>query len=187
MTAQALSRLLTAEEFLHMPENRGAELVDGTIVEKQMANESSWLGGEILILIGLYIRDRKLGRVFGPENGLKIWAAHPDRVRKPDVTFIRSGKLPGNRPVRGWQTTVPDLVVEVVSPSDEAEDLERKLSEYREAGVPLIWVVYPGTRSAQVLTQKSRLDVGANGDLDGGNVLPGFSLSLEELFKGLEG
>ncbi len=187
MTAPAPTRLITAEEFLHMPENRGAELVDGRIVEKYMGNESSWLGSEILILIGVYVRERMLGRVFGSDNGVAIWPSRPGKVRKPDVTFVARGKMPGDVPVKGWQTVVPDLVVEVVSPGDEAEDLETKLTDYREAGVPLIWVVFPGTRSAQVLTQTQRLDVRSDGALDGGEVLPGFSLSLGELFKGLEG
>lgn len=170
-----------------MPENRGAELLDGRIVEKHMGNESSWLGGEILILIGIYLRQHKLGLVFGSDNGIAIWPSNPTKVRKPDVTFVAKGKLPGDAPVKGWQTVVPDLVVEVVSPGDEAEDLEKKLTDYRQAGVPLIWVVYPGTRSAQVLTQDERRDVRVDGSLDGEDVLPGFSLSLAELFKGLEG
>lgn len=182
MTAPAPTRLITAEEFLHMPENRGAELVDGVIVEKHMGNESSWLGSEILILIGLFVRTGRLGRVFGPDNGVRIWPGRPNHVLKPDVTFVRSRRTP----VKGWQTVVPDLVVEVVSPSDEAEELERKLADYREAGVALIWVVYPGTQSAHVLTPGQRIEIPRTGSLDGGEVLPGFSLSLPDLFAGLE-
>ena len=183
MTAPAPSRIITADEFLRMPENRGAELVDGRIVEKNMGNESSWLGSEILIRIGVFVRERMLGRVYGSENGLRIWADRPNHVRKPDVTFVRNA----GRPVKGWQSVVPDLVVEVVSPNDEAEELEQKLGEYRAAGIPLIWVVFPGTQTAQVLTLQSRTDVGSDGSLDGGDILPGFSLRLAELFAGLEG
>jgi Uma2 family endonuclease len=138
MTAPAPSRLITADEFLHMPENRGAELVDGRIVEKHMGNESSSVAVEIIFRIRLFLESHRIGRLFESENGLRIWPTHPNRVRKPDVTFVRSL----SRPVKGWQTVVPDLVVEVVSPNDEAEDLEKKLQEYREAGIALIWVIY---------------------------------------------
>lgn len=182
MTAPAPARIVTAEEFLHMPENRGAELVDGAIVEKHMGNESSWLGLEIGYLIRAFLQVHKLGRVFGSDNGLRIWPGRPNHVLKPDVTFVRNRR----RPVKGWQTVVPDLVVEVVSPNDEAEELERKLADYREAGIALIWVVYPGTQSAHVLTPGQRIEVPRTGSLDGGEVLPGFSLSLPDLFAGLE-
>ena len=169
-----------------MPESEGAELLDGVIVEKNVGNESSWLGTEIASLISAFIRGKRLGRVFGAENGIRIWPGRPNHIRKPDVTFVRQGKLPGNRPVKGWQEVVPDLVVEVVSPNDNAEDLERKLVDYREGGIPLIWVIFPGTRSAQVLTQTARLDVHPSGVLEGGEALPGFSLALQELFSGLD-
>lgn len=170
-----------------MPENEGAELVDGCIVEKSMGNESDWLGSEILIRIGIYLREHPFGRVFGAENGIQIWPERPNHVRKPDVSFIRNGKLPGNRPVKGWQREVPDLVVEVVSPNDEVDPFEQKLQDYREAGVPLIWVILPGSQRAQVLTPTTRTDVPADGVLDGGEVLPGFTLSLKGLFEALEG
>ncbi len=183
MTAPAPSRLITAEEFLYMPESDGAELLDGRIVEKCMGNESAWLGGRIFGLIMFYIEGKRLGRIFGPEAGLRVWPDHPNRVRKPDVTFFRGRR----RPPAGWEEhAVPDLVVEVVSPNDRADDLEEKLAEYRDAGIPLIWVIYPGTQSAHVLTQNARMEVRSAGVLDGGDILPGFSLSLAELFAGLE-
>ena len=183
MTAPAPSRPITAEEFLYMPESDGAELLDGRIVEKSTGNESAWLGGRIFGLIMFYIEGKGLGRIFGPEAGLRVWRDHPNRVRKPDVMFFRSRR----RPPVGWEEQiVPDLVVEVVSPNDKADDLEEKLAQFREAGIPLIWVIYPGTRSAHILTQSARIEVRSSGVLDGGDILPGFSLSLAELFAGLD-
>lgn len=186
MTASPSTRLITADEFLRMPENRGAELVDGLIAEKSMGSESSWIGAELLVRIANFIRGKRLGRVFGAENGVAIWPDRPNHVRKPDVSFVRHGRLPGERVPRGWQAVVPDLVVEVVSPNDEVDDFERKLADYREAGVPLIWVIYPGTRAAQVLTPTRRFDVFPDGSLDGADVLPGFTCPLKELFAGLD-
>jgi Uma2 family endonuclease len=182
MTTPAPTRPITAEEFLHMPESDGAELLDGVIVEKNGGNESSILGIEIAARIWTFIRGKKLGRVAGSDNGLRIWPNRPRHVRKPDVTFVRSTA----KPVPGWLETVPHFVVEVVSPNDLASDLERKLADYREAGIPMIWVIYPETRSAQVLTPTARLDVHPNGTLEAGEVLPGFTLSLEDLFRSLD-
>ena len=82
---------------------------------------------------------------------------------------------------------MPDLVAEVVSPRDLAEDLEQKLAEYREAGIPLIWVIYPSTRTAHILrTGRQRSELGPAGVLDGEDILPGFSLPLADLFPPVE-
>jgi Uma2 family endonuclease len=187
MTTPAPARPITAEEFLHMPESEGAELVDGRIVEVPMGSLSSWIGGELLFLVRAFIAGRNLGLVFPQETGLAIWPDEPSRVRKPDMTFVRSGRLPGGRVPHGWLTVVPDLVVEVVSPNDRVEDLETKLAEYREAGIPLIWVIFPGTRSAHVLGANVALrEVGVDGSLDGGEVLPGFTCKLADLFAAAE-
>jgi Uma2 family endonuclease len=186
MTTPAPARPITAEEFLHMPESDGAELLDGVIVEKNVGFESSWLESEILALLTAFLRGKRLGRALGPQAGYRLWPARPNHLRKPDVSFVSSAALgPGPLP-KGWSQIRPDLVVEVVSPNDEADELERKLADYREAGIPLIWVIYPGTRAAQVLTPTTRFDVFPSGTLDGGDVLPGFALSLEELFRGLD-
>jgi Uma2 family endonuclease len=183
MTAPLTTQPITAEEFLHMPENEGAELVDGRIVEVPMGSMSSWLGGELLFLVRLFLATHDLGWVFPQETGMAIWPAHPRHVRKPDLAFVAKGRLPGGRPEEGWLSVVPDLVVEVVSPGDEAEDLDLKLEEYREAGIPLIWVIFPGTKRAHVLGANRALrEVGPDGVLDGEDVLPGFRVALADLF-----
>ncbi len=187
MTTPAPARLFTAEDFLHMPESEGAELVDGRIVEVPMGSMSSWIGGELLFLIRTFIAGQNLGWVFPQETGLAIWPAHRNRVRKPDLTFVRAGRLPGGRLPQGWLTVLPDLVVEIVSPKDRVEDLDVKLAEYREAGIPLIWVIHPATQSAHVLgAHQPLVEIGSGGVLDGGEVLPGFTCNLAELFAAAE-
>ncbi|MGE0599276.1 MAG: Uma2 family endonuclease [Dehalococcoidia bacterium] len=187
MTATPSAELITAEEFLHMPENEGAELVDGRIVEVPMGSMSSWLGGYLFARVLSFALENRLGWVFPQETGMTIWPNRPRHVRKPDLAFVRRGKLPGGQPQHGWLTAIPDLVVEVVSPGDEAEDLEQKLDEYREAGIPLIWVIYPVTRRAQVLgAGRPRIELEPDGILDGQDVLPGFTCSLKELFASAE-
>ena len=187
MTAAATEHLITADEFLHMKEQEGAELVDGRIVEVPMGGMSSWLGGELLFLIRSYLASNPMGWVFPQETGIAIWPDRPRHVRKPDLAFVRRGRLPGGQPQHGWTTVVPDLAVEVISPGDEAEDLEQKLREYREAGIPLIWVIYPISRSAHILgANRPRVELGPDGVLDGEDILPGFKLPLSELFAAAE-
>lgn len=182
MSTIVAERLITAEEFLCMEENKGAELVDGRIEEKQMGAESALIGNDLLFEMKLVANRDKLGTVGGMEFGIQCWPDHPNRVRKPDVLFIRRERLPG-RPPRGWLTIAPDLVAEVVSPNDTVEKLERKLREYKEAGIPLIWVIYPDAGTADVLgANLPRTQLGRDGVLDGGDILPGFTLKLADLF-----
>ena len=183
MAATPSTELITAEEFLHMPENEGAELVDGRIVEVPMGSMSSWLGGELLFLVRLFLSSHDIGWVFPQETGMAIWQNRPRHVRKPDLAFVRAGRLPGGKPEEGWLSVRPDLVVEVVSPGDTVQELEEKLEDYREAGIPLIWVIHPSLRRAHVLRPgQARVEVGPDGVLDGEDVLPGFTCSLADLF-----
>lgn len=170
-----------------MPENEGAELVDGQIAEARGDSLSSWIGGELFARVFEFVEAASPGWVFPQGTGMTIWPERPGHVRKPDLVFVRKGKLPGGRPPAGWLTVVPDLLVEVVSPGDEIEAFETKLDEYRAAGIPLIWVIYPGTRRAHVLgTSRPRTEIAPDGALDGEDVLPGFSCRLAELFSAFE-
>jgi Uma2 family endonuclease len=145
--------------------------------------DEPWLGGELLFLVRLYLSKQDLGWVFPQETGMAIWPNRPRHVRKPDLAFVRRGRLPEGRPGEGWLSVAPDLVVEVVSPGDTVEELEEKLDEYREAGIPLIWVIYPSLEKAHVLRAgRERTELTAEESLDGEDVLPGFRASLAELF-----
>ena len=108
-----------------------------------------------------------------------------DRNRKPDVAFVSYGRWAKNRP---WPTTnawvvLPDLCVEVVSPTDHADEIETKINEYFDAGVSLVWIVYPRQERLYVYDSPAQVRRLTRTDtLDGGIVLPGFQLSLAELF-----
>lgn len=107
-------------------------------------------------------------------------------MRKPDVFFVRGGRLPEGVPA-GWVTVAPDLAVEVVSPGDLAESLEEKLEECLQAGVPVVWVIYPATRTAHVVRPGEPRLVLHDGDaLTAPGVLPSFSVALRELFVVLD-
>lgn len=174
---------LDPDDLLTMPDGDRYELVNGIPKERGMgakANEIGFLLGSILIG---FIRPRKLGHVYGYETGFVCFPGKPKSVRFPDVSFVRTDRLPDGRSPDGYFKIRPDLVVEVLSPNDLAEDVEEKLADYREAGVPLVWVVSP--RAKTVLVR--RLDGSANllletGELSGEDVVPGFTCGIADLF-----
>jgi Uma2 family endonuclease len=176
------TRRYTPEELLCMPDGKNFELVDGRLVERNMGAESSWVGGQLHLQLGLFCREHDLGTVWPADNGYQCFPHNPSRVRRPDVSFVKRGRLPGDVPPRGWIRIPPDLAVEVVSSGDTAEGLEEKLRDYRKAGVPLVWVIYPELRVAKVFRRD-----GPSGELEeedvlsGEDVIPGFHCPLREI------
>lgn len=162
-------------------ENRPCELVDGTLVEKPMGYEESEIAATIIILLGSFVRRHKLGIVTGPDGTIRLF---PGLVRIPDVAFASWDCFPGRkRPRAPIPHLAPDLVVEVLSKSNTKGEMSRKLREYFEAGVRLVWMVEPKKRSVRVHTAVDQSVLFAEGQsLDGGAVLPGFVLSVNELF-----
>jgi len=109
-----------------------------------------------------------------------------DRNRRPDVAFVSYKRWPNDRPRQTeddvWDV-VPDLMVEVVSPSDKAEELQTKIREYFEAGAQQVWVIYPRERLAYIHQSRVKIDVITDHEnLTGGDVLPGFQFPLARLF-----
>jgi Uma2 family endonuclease len=114
----------------------------------------------------------------------------PGRNRRPDIAFVSAERWPIERPIPlrkdAWDV-VPDLAVEVVSPTDIAEDLLGKAKEYFQAGARLVWVVYPIQRCIHVYEAWNRIRVVTEADeVDGGEVLPGFRRTLDRLFGPVE-
>jgi Uma2 family endonuclease len=185
-TAVAAKARYTPEELLEMPDGKNYELVAGQLVERNMGAESSWVGGELFVRLWQHCEKHKLGRLFPADNGYQCFPYDPGLVRKPDVSFIRHGRLPGDELPKGWVKIPPDLAVEVVSPGDLAYKLDEKLSDYQEVGVPLVWVIYPGSRTVIVYRgdgSASRLS--EKDELSGEEVVPGFRCPVRELFPPL--
>jgi Uma2 family endonuclease len=108
---------------------------------------------------------------------------NPSQVRRPDVSFIRNGRLPGNVMPQGWIKIPPDLAVEVISPNDLVRELEDKLDDYRSVKIPLIWVIHPERRTAWIYrADGSYSHLHENDELSGEDVIPGFRCSLSEIF-----
>ena len=173
----------TVEDVIRMDdhEDRLCELVDGTLVEKAMGYEESDVAGLILTALNIFIRPRKLGIVTGEAGPFELLGG---LVRYPDVAFTSWDRLPSRkRPKAPVPHLAPDLAVEVLSKSNTPAEIKRKLGEYFRAGVRLVWVVDPKKRTIRVHTSAARSVLLKEGQsLDGGDVLPGFVLSLEEIF-----
>lgn len=188
LTEASPTKTYTPDELANMPGGESFELVDGRLVERKMGNESSLIGGRIYGILFVFLSTHRLGKLFPADAGFQCFADDRDRVRKPDVSFVRAGRLPGDRPSKGFDRIAPDLVVEVVSPGDSAEAVQEKVQEYLGASVRLVWVVYPSTRTVRVHRPRSAA-VGSNPDLSEGDtitgedVLPGFTCPIREFFE----
>jgi Uma2 family endonuclease len=109
-------------------------------------------------------------------------------VRIPDIAYISWSRLPGGRvPQTPIPRLAPDLAIEVLSRTNTAAEMRRKRGEYFEAGVVLVWMVDPGKRRVTVFTSpEDSVTYGSSEILDGGNVLPGFALAVDDIFAELD-
>jgi len=165
--------------------NRICELIDGTLVEKAMASRESMLAAELIYSIRGYLDTRKFGAVLAPDGLLKIL---PEQIRAPDVSFIRWERFSGGQlPEAAIFAVVPDLAVEILSEGNSEDEMDRKLRDYFQAGVRLVWYIEPKSRTARAYTAvQDWTEVGPNDSLQGGEVLPGFELPLAQLFACLD-
>src|SRR5580704_11916192 len=123
----------------------GFESLDGRLVELPTSEKAAWIGGELFALIWVFLRANPLGRVYPQNTAFRCFPNRPRHVRKPDVAFVRAERVISDLSDQDIRIH-PDLVVEVVSPTETVQDLNAKIGDYRSVGVPLIWVVDPNAR-----------------------------------------
>ena len=174
--------LLTADELQHVyvPDKR-VELVRGLLVVRELPGmRHARVAMDLALALGAHVRAAALGRVYA-EAGFKL-ASNPDTVRGPDVAFIRRDRIPDPEPT-GFAHFAPDLVVEVISPGDRAGEVLAKVADWLSAGTRLVWVLDPARRVARVYRADGTEQIlTADESLDGGDVVPGFSCPLREIF-----
>jgi Uma2 family endonuclease len=180
----APSQPITADDLLEMPDGDQFELVDGELVETPMSLEASWIAGRILQSLNNHLDQHRLGIAIGEGATYRCFPDDPEMVRKPDASFIRSGRLPQDQFEHGHCRIAPDLAVEVVSPNDLHTDLARKLQDYFSAGIPLVWVVEPELRLMTIYEQGGRSirQVREGEELTAEELLPGFRVPVATLF-----
>jgi Uma2 family endonuclease len=177
------TKLYTIDDLLAMPDDAWYELIEGELVEvAPSAGKSSVIAANITTSISNFVRVHKSGYVSGELGGF-VLRTDPDTVVAPDVGFILRSRYPDGLPDRGYFDVIPDLAVEVISPTDEPSDMRRKQRLYEQAGVPLVWWVDPRTRSVTVRRVGAEPVTLTQGDeLDGEDILPGFRLAVFEIF-----
>jgi Uma2 family endonuclease len=176
--------LMSADELLALPdENRRRELVGGIPVSEPPASfRHGDVAAEVFARLVKFVGRKKLGKVVSTETGFLL-ARDPDTVRAPDVAFVSRNRLRRAGAFRGFFPGPPDLAVEILSPSERPHHAHAKISDYLAAGSSLVWVIDPAGRRVTVyrtLLEPAILDETAT--LDGGDVLPGFSVRVEQLF-----
>ena len=181
--ARLRTRLITGEELFARGDIGPCELIDGRIVRMNPTGRShAFVESNLSSALTLFVRQRKLGQVLVGEVGI-FTRLHPDRVRAADIAFVSNERLSCTTS-GGYLKVAPELVVEVISPTDRWQDMRQKLEEYFGIGVHRVWIAEPDNRTVLVyrsITDMSRL--GEGDILAGDGVLEGFSLPINELFE----
>lgn len=177
--------LLTGEDFWHLGEERieHAELVAGRIIKGMpTGHEHGDIEAVIAALLVMFVRQAKLGKVMSGEVGLYT-QRNPDTVRAADVLFISNGRY-AMVTSGSFLDVAPELIIEILSPDDAWRTVDKKLREYFAIGVVLVWIVNPESRT--ITAYRSMTDVREFGESDmltGDEVLPGFTIRVDELFS----
>ncbi|HOM50215.1 MAG TPA: Uma2 family endonuclease [Phycisphaerae bacterium] len=176
--------LMTAAEFERIADQLGpCELVRGEVVKLSPgAGPHSSVSGKIVAILGAWALQSKAGRVWTNETGLLV-EQQPDTVRAVDALYYSYQRLARGTYPRGFQTTPPELAIEVVGRGRGWTDLLRKTSEYLAMGVDRVWIVDPASRAVHVFRPDSEPVIMAGQDvLTDEMILPGFSCSIVEFF-----
>jgi Uma2 family endonuclease len=173
----------TEEDVLkvHKRTQRLYELVDGVLVEKIMGFRESGLAVELIVHLGTFVRQHDLGMVVGEAGAMRLL---PGLIRIPDVSFVSWRHVPSRKyPQEPIPGLAPDLAVEVLSEGNTPEEMKRKLKDYFLSGVLLVWYVDPDARTVAVYTAPDQVRVVTEEEtLDGGEVLPGLTIPLQQVF-----
>ncbi|MGH9279869.1 MAG: Uma2 family endonuclease [Acidimicrobiales bacterium] len=175
----------TAEELAELSDDGSRfELIEGVLQEMPPAGfDHGLISATVASHLDRFVREHALGRVVGAETGFVV-ARDPDTVLAPDAAFIRADRIPPPGQRHGFAALAPDLVVEVVSPTDRAAAVADKALRWIEAGTCVVWVLYPDRRLvAEHLPDGTVHLRQADDALDGGDVLPGFRVVTRELFE----
>ena len=173
----------TRDEFLRLPDSVAYELIDGHLAERNVSETSSLVGARIIRLLGNAAEVTGEAYVYGSDLTYDCFPNEGDRMRRADVSLIRKNRLeafsdPGYMPIAA------DLVVEVLSPNDEAYDVNKKVEAYLAADFGLVWVVDPETKIVFIHRADGSIAKLQEADeINGETALPSFRCKVAEFFK----
>jgi Uma2 family endonuclease len=190
MTVQSVSKPdtppveapITGETFFKMGNLGPAELVKGAIKKMTPPGyEYSIIENNIGSLLRNFVREQNLGFVMSGETGI-FTNRNPDTIRGMDVAF-RSHERMAQVKSKSYLDVAPELVVEIMSPSDRWSETNDKLAEYFAIGVKLVWIVNPSRKEVHIYRALTEIEIPKAGEtLTGGQVLPGLSIPVADLF-----
>jgi Uma2 family endonuclease len=175
----ATERMMTADELARTSiPGKTLELIRGRLVVREPpGTRHGAVSANLAFELSAFVRRERSGQVFAQDTGFKI-ESDPDTVRGPDVAFVSQERL-GGIPEEGYAELAPDLVIEVLSPSERTGDVLAKVGDFLTAGTRLVWVVDPRRCEARIFRADGSVAiVGEDAALDGEDVLPGFSCPL---------
>jgi Uma2 family endonuclease len=179
-----IAQPLTASELLEIP--RGAmryELIRGALITMSPSgSEHGVVTIRLSMILGQYVASHDSGIVFGAETGFFL-ERDPDTVRAPDIAFVRRDRIPEGGIPQGYWPGAPDLAVEVVSPNDTERSVKEKALFWIQSGTRCVWVVDPRSKTVTVYDGGGRKILAAGDTFDGGDLLPGFSCAVAEIFR----
>ena len=172
------SPTMTMAEFLEN-DLEGYEYVKGELVPMAAAAiVHGEIGVNIIIPLGSYIRENKLGRLYTIETTFQL----DDRVVKPDVAFVSTNRLSEDK-YKGMPVA-PDLAIEIVSPTDKQYDVTEKAFAYLKSGTRLVWVIEPVAKTVMVYRSETDFTLLSCEDtLTGEDVVEGFTCPVAQLFE----
>jgi Uma2 family endonuclease len=172
--------LLSLEEFMALPDNGNRhELSQGELVVMPPPHsEHSIVLDNIKMILSDYVRGKRLGRVL-PEAGYLLFREPEQTVRQPDVSFLSRGRV---KKSAAYVEGAPELALEVVSPGDDAADLDLKVRQYLAAGSHEVWVVYPKTRSVLIHKAGGQVSKLSDSDTITTDLFPGWSARVADFF-----
>jgi len=165
-------------------DKRLVELIDGTLVEKPVGWLESQIAVRLIMSLGNFVYSRRLGVLTGEAGPLRM---RRGQVRLPDLCFVSAADLPGGKiPHEAIPMLRPTLAIEILSKSNTEREMRQKTKEYFESGSKLVWLIDPSSRTIAVYTGPTETPTRTLTEadiLDGGDVVPGFSMPVKDLFK----
>jgi Uma2 family endonuclease len=182
MTTVTLKSPATIDDLLRCPKDgRKYELVDGEILVSPAGFRHAEIVAQMVHIFATFLDAHPIGKVCGDNLGINLPNGN---LRSPDVTFVRNDKVPTGKAAEAFAQFVPDLAVEVLSPNDSLKEVGRKIGEFLDCGVPVVWLVDPSRETVTIYRSLSQTEQLSSKDTIAEEaVLPGFSCLVSRFFQ----